>query len=136
MYLDQKELAEELLKYKEQCTFTEKGKIKKRSQISPRLGKMIFLLVEGLSNRGNWSGYTWKEDMVGEGILTIIKYCHNFTEGNNAHAYLSKIAENTFKQYIAKQKNHSLIKDKLHGFESKIEDEYMNKSLDYQNFNI
>jgi DNA-directed RNA polymerase specialized sigma24 family protein len=73
--------------------------------------------------------------MVGEGILTIIKYMHNVDTEANIHAYLTKIAQHAFIQYNKKQKNHSTIKDKLCEFDCESEEEYISKALDYQIFN-
>lgn len=135
-YVDKDELEKELLDYINRCTFklNHKGekKIKQRAKASDKLGKMIYLIVSGLAKKGNWSGYTWNEDMIGEGIITVIKYMHNFTEGKNAHAYISKISQNAFIQYIQKQKKHSQIKDEL--YDCVLDDEYMEKALDYAQF--
>ena len=136
MYVTKEDLERELSKYKESCTFSEKtGKIVKRGYITPELGKMIKDVTEGLSSTGSWRGYTWKEDMVGEGILTILKYMHNFKAGNNAHAYLSLIAQNAFIQYIQKQKKHSTIKDKLYDSSIETDGHDIEKSIDYEKLN-
>ena len=73
--------------------------------------------------------------MVGEGILTILKYMHNFKAGNNAHAYLSLIAQRAFIQYIQKQKKHSNIKDKLYDSDIETEGHDIKKSIDYEKLN-
>lgn len=49
------------------------------------------------------------------GILTTIKYVHNFNEekSNNPFAYITTIITNSFIGYITKQKRHSQIKNDL-----------------------
>lgn len=78
------------------------------------LGKMLLLLAKRYSDRGNFSGYSWKDDMICEAILTCLKYMHNFDvniEKANPFAYFSRIIHNSFLSYISKQKKHSKIKD-------------------------
>lgn len=133
MYLTKEDLEKELVDYKASCTFdNETGKIVKRGKVNDVLGKMIMDITKGLASKGNWNGYTWKEDMIGEGMLIILKYMHNFTAGRNPHAYLSMIAQNAFIQYIQRQKRHSIIKDRLYQFDIEAENDYIDKSINYE----
>lgn len=78
------------------------------------LGAMLLLIASRYSEKGSFAGYSWKDDMVCEAVLTCIKYMHNFQtekEGANPFAYFSKVVHNSFLNYIAKQKKHSNIKD-------------------------
>ena len=78
------------------------------------LGKMFLLLAERYSDRGSFAGYSWKDDMICEAVLTCIKYMHNFDvtiDKPNPFAYFSRIIHNSFLNYISKQKKHSKIKD-------------------------
>jgi DNA-directed RNA polymerase specialized sigma24 family protein len=78
------------------------------------LGRMFLLLAKRYSERGNFSGYTWKDDMIGESVYTCLKYMHNFDvniDNPNPFAYFSRIIHNSFLNYISKQKTHSKIKD-------------------------
>jgi hypothetical protein len=73
------------------------------------------LLAKRYSDRGNFAGYSWKDDMICEAVMTCIKYMHNFKtvniENPNPFAYFSRIIHNSFLNYIAKQKTHRKIKD-------------------------
>ena len=78
------------------------------------LGRMFLLLAKKYSDRGSFSGYSWKDDMVCEAVYTCLKYMHNFDvekEAPNPFAYFSRIIHNSFLTYIRKQKTHSKIKD-------------------------
>ena len=78
------------------------------------LGRMFLLLAKKYSDRGSFSGYSWKDDMVCEAVYTCLKYMHNFDvemETPNPFAYFSRIIHNSFLTYIRKQKTHSKIKD-------------------------
>jgi DNA-directed RNA polymerase specialized sigma24 family protein len=101
-YLRNENLLKELIIYQETGIQTEE------------LGKMLLLLAKRYSDRGSFSGYTYKDDMICDAVLTCIKYMHNFDvkiDKPNPFAYFSRIIQNSFLNYIAKQKKHSKIKD-------------------------
>ncbi len=81
---------------------------------SEELGRMLLLLAKRYSDRGSFAGYSWKDDMICEAVLTCLRYMHNFDvniEKPNPFAYFSRIIHNSFLNYISKQKKHSKIKD-------------------------
>lgn len=137
IYIDKKELEQELKWYISSCEFKENGKIKKRGKISERLGWMILEIVKGLAEKRSWSGYTWKDSMISEGVLMVILYVHNYKpdiSNSNAFAYIDLIAQNAFIQYIKKQKKHSYIKQYLFDKKDNMDLEiYQTKALDYEN---
>lgn len=99
-YIDNNILLEEIKIYIETGVRTEK------------LGELFLLLATRYSEKGSFFGYTYKEDMICEAVLTCIKYMHNFDlEKSNPFAYFSRIIHNSFLSYISKQKKHSKIKD-------------------------
>ena len=100
-YVNNNELLEEIKKFK------------KIGIASERFGEMIILIAEHYASIGSFSGYTWREDMVSEATLTIIKYIKNFDidKSNNAFSYITKICKNSYRAYIKNQNKHSKIKD-------------------------
>ena len=94
--------------------------------VSERLGELLLLIANNLSNKGSFHGYTWKEDMVAEGVLTCIKYMYNFDpmrfRNPNPFAYFTSVIRNSFLNYIKKQKKHSEIKDWCYKTFSELED--------------
>lgn len=72
---------------------------------SDTIGNAIRLTTEGLSKHSNFNGYTWKEDMIGNGIESMIKGLNNFDEQKfmNPHGYMSMSAENAFLQTMEKE---------------------------------
>jgi hypothetical protein len=125
-YVTNADLLGEIIKYKES------------GKMSEELGKMLLLISTNYSTKSNFSGYTWRQDMVSESIFTCIKYLKNFNpeKSTNAFAYVTQIMKNAFKLYITEQKKHSKIKDVCYkGFEY-YQKEYKisyqsDKSLDY-----
>jgi DNA-directed RNA polymerase specialized sigma24 family protein len=99
-YINNRELLEEVKIYLETGIQTEK------------LGGMLLRLAEKYSEKGSFFGYTYKDDMICEAVLTCIKYMHNYDpEKSNPFAYFSRIIHNSFLSSISKQKKHSKIKD-------------------------
>ncbi len=86
---------------------------KKNGIATEELGKMLLSIANHYSTKGNFSGYTWKKDMVSEAVLTCLKYLKSFNpdRSNNAFAYITQICKNSFKAYIKNQKKHMEIKD-------------------------
>lgn len=101
-YVDNEKLLDEIKVYSETGEKTEE------------FGRMIFLIAQRYSEKGSFAGYSYKDDMICEAVLTCLKYMHNFkldTEDPNPFAYFSRVIHNSFLNYIAKQKKHSNIKD-------------------------
>jgi DNA-directed RNA polymerase specialized sigma subunit len=105
-YVENDILLDELQKYKESGVMSEE------------LGLAILTIASNYANKGNFSGYTWKDDMIGEAVLTCMKYIHKFDpekyEKPNPFAYITTICKNAFLMYIKKQQKHSAIKDRLY----------------------
>lgn len=128
-YVSNNELLEEIVKFKD------------NGVISEELGRMLLSIATHYSSKSNFSGYTWRTDMISESVLTCVKYLKNFKpeKSTNAFAYVTQIIKNSFKLYITSQKKHSKIKDICHrGYELYLEEsrhapQYAQKSLDYEN---
>ena len=108
--------------------------------ISEEFGKMLLQIAENFANKGSFHGYTWKQDMVSDAILTCIRYMHNFDpmryKRPNPFAYFTSIVKNSFLNYIRKQKKHSEIKDycynNVHLMDDCTEEEYFEfRGIDY-----
>jgi DNA-directed RNA polymerase specialized sigma24 family protein len=108
-------------------------------EVSNDLGDALLTIARNYANKGNFHGYTWKEDMVSEAVLTCIKYMHNFDPMRyskpNPFAYFTSIIRNAFLNYIRKQKKHSEIKDWCYNhyemMSENTNDHYANKGIDY-----
>lgn len=122
-YVTNDELISELKKYHE------------TKKVSNKLGKIFLDIATNLSNKGNFSSYTWKGDMIGEAVYTCIRYVYNFDmKKKNPFAYFSKICYNCFIGYNKKQKKHSKIKDKCYNnaYLLSENDQYIEKAIDYE----
>jgi len=80
------------------------------------IGECIFKIALNISYRPNFSGYTYRDDMVDDGIEDCLRRIRNFNPVNskkNAFGYFSKIVWFAFLRRIAKEKKQQYIKYKL-----------------------
>ena len=77
-YVNNKEIMVEMIEYR------------RTGVISERLGEMYYLIASNLANKSNFIGYTWKDDMIADAVLTCVKYCKNFNpeKSNNPFGYI------------------------------------------------
>lgn len=122
-YVNNKEIVEEMREYR------------RTGVISNRLGEFYLMIATNLSNKSNFIGYTWKDDMIAHAVFTCVKYCKNFDpdKSNNAFGYISKICHHAFVWYIKNQKNHGNIKQSLFDNKDMVENDifYSYSSIDY-----
>ena len=114
-YVKNADLLVQIKAYRETCKYDPVTKKFISGKMSDTLGAMILRISRGLASKGNYSGYTWVEDMIAEGNLTVCKYLHNFDpeKSNNPFAYITQICNHSFKNYIKNQKKHSIIKNAM-----------------------
>ena len=81
-------------------------------QMPEKIGIALMKIVENYGHRRNYSGYTYLDDMKSEGLLTCMKYIHNFdrTKSDNAFSYVTAIIDNAFKNFLKREKNQRNIK--------------------------
>lgn len=78
------------------------------------IGESILLICNNLAKKPNFSGYTYKMDMISDGIMDCISAVDNFNpdKTNNPFAYFTQIAWNAFLRRIQKEKKQTYIKMK------------------------
>ncbi len=65
-YVDNAKLLEEIKRYRD------------TGRKSEELGEMLLLIASRYAEKGSFAGYSWKDDMICDAVLTCIKYMHNF----------------------------------------------------------
>lgn len=78
------------------------------------IGESILLICNNLAKKPNFSGYTYKQDMINDGIMDCVAAVDNFDpdKTNNPFAYFTQIAWNAFLRRIQKEKKQTYIKHK------------------------
>ncbi len=85
-----------------------------KPQVPRYIGESILLICNNLAKKPNFSGYTYKHDMISDGIMDCIAAVDNFDpdKTNNPFAYFTQIAWNAFLRRIQKEKKQTYIKHK------------------------
>ena len=112
-YINNKTLYTAMIEYKTKLRDAEQNN-KPKPQVSNYIGQSILLICNNLSKKPNFSGYTYKQEMVSDGIIDCIAAVDNFDpdKTNNPFAYFTQIAWNAFIRRIQKEKKQTYIKHK------------------------
>jgi len=112
-YIDNKLFFEEMKKYRAARILAE-TEGKKIPKIPDYIGECFFKIANKLSNRPNFINYSYKEEMIGDGIENCINYMNSFDpeKSNNPFAYFTQIVWHSFIHRIQKEKKQQYIKYK------------------------
>lgn len=142
-YVKNKELLNEIIEYKKEYNkYINDLKLSKKNGtktpnwpgINDKLGKMIFNIATGLAKKGQFTGYTYKDEFISDAVLANAKYIKNFNpeKSTNAFAYVTQICYNAFINRINKEKKHSNIKDTCYKNQEIIKDSnFSDQAVDY-----
>lgn len=112
-YIDNKKLYTALIEYKNSIKEAERlGQPKPR--IPDYIGKCIFDIATKLSSSYSFAHYTFREDMIMDGVETCVRYIDNFDPEryNNPLAYLTQISYFAFISRINSEKKYLVAKQK------------------------
>ena len=111
-YLDNEEFYAALVEYKQQCDLAGPDNA---PRVSNYIGDCIIKIATGMARRPNFSGYSWKDEMIGDAIETCLKYIDKFDTANykNPHAYFSQCCWYCFIGRITLEKKQMRIKRAL-----------------------
>ena len=113
-YVDNKKFLAEMVLFKEKCDKA-KAKGKPNPPITNYMGECFLKIANHLSYRPNFINYTYKDDMISDGIENCLQYLDNFDgkKSNNPFAYFTQIIYYAFIRRIQKEKKQVTIKHKL-----------------------
>jgi hypothetical protein len=106
-YVDNKKFYEEIVKYKEAV-----AKAREEGQQEPRLsnyiGECIYKIAEKLSYKPCFMNYSFREEMVDDGIENCIMYFKDFdpNKTQNPFAYFTQVIYYAFLRRIAKEERN------------------------------
>ena len=77
-----------------------------RPIVSRYVGECIMLIATRLATRPNFIGYSYKDEMISDGIENCLAYLHNFNpeKSTNPFAYFTQIIYYAFLRRIQKEK--------------------------------
>ena len=144
-YVDNKVFLAAMLEWKDLVNEAdEEGEI--IPPIPEYIGECFYKIATHLSYRPNFINYTYREEMIGDGIENCIQYAKNFNpeKSTNPFAYFTQIIYYAFLRRITKEKKQTSIKQKLidndtlktHDVHEYDDDVYDNTYIDFLRDNL
>lgn len=138
-YINNKEFLAALIEYQKDIREAEEQNLPK-PYVTEYIATCFLQIAQRLSYRPNFINYTYKDDMISDGLENCLAYMHNFNpdKSDNPFAYFTQIIYYAFLRRIQKEKKQQYIKykyfDEGGGFEQMDElQEHDKDSFDYIN---
>ena len=113
-YVDNKKFLVAMTEYREsRIKAEEEGQ--KRPQVTNYIGECYLKIANHLSYRPNFINYTYRDDMISDGIENCLQYMDNFdpAKSKNPFAYFTQIIYYAFIRRIQKEKKQQQVKQKM-----------------------
>ena len=113
-YVDNKKFLIAMTEYRElRIKAEQEGK--KRPQVTNYIGECYLKIANHLSYRPNFINYTYRDDMISDGIENCLQYMDNFDpeKSKNPFAYFTQIIYYAFIRRIQKEKKQQQVKQKM-----------------------
>ena len=113
-YVNNKEFLEAMKAYRKSVNKAKREK-KEKPPVTNYIGSCFLKIANHLSYRPNFINYTFRDDMISDGIENCLQYLDNFNpaKSNNPFAYFTQIIYYAFIRRIQKEKKQTTIKHKL-----------------------
>jgi hypothetical protein len=113
-YVNNKEFTAAVAEFNEKVKLAQ-AEGKTPPQMSNYIGECIYKIATRLSTRPNFINYTYRDEMICDGIENCIQYIKNFNveKSNNAFAYITQICYYAFLRRIQKEKKQVYIKQQV-----------------------
>lgn len=113
-YVNNKDFCEALKQYRDAC-FEAEAEGDPRPPVPNYIGECFLKIANGLSYKPNFINYTYRDEMIGDGIENCLQYISNFDpdKSNNPFSYFTQIIYYAFIRRIQKEKKQTHVKHKL-----------------------
>ena len=113
-YVDNKKFLEAMVIHKDKVNKAIENN-RKKPDVTNYIGECFLKIANHLSYRPNFINYTYRDDMISDGIENCLQYMNNFNpeKSTNPFAYFTQIIYYAFIRRIQKEKKQSLVKQKL-----------------------
>ncbi|MDB4559213.1 sigma factor for late transcription [bacterium] len=113
-YVNNPEFLQAIVDYKKLCVEAEDSGDDK-PQIPDYIGECIYQISTRLASKPNFSGYSYKDEMISDGLENAIQALGNFDpdKSSNPFAYFTQIIWYAFLRRIDKEKKQLYIKHKV-----------------------
>jgi hypothetical protein len=112
-YVNNGDFLQALIDYKQKSKDAKKNKTAPPA-IPNYIGECFMKIAEGLSHKPNFINYTYRDEMISDGIENCLMYFDNFdeTKSKNPFAYFTQIIYYAFLRRIQKEKKQLYVKYK------------------------
>ena len=113
-YVDNKKFLEAMVIHKDKVNKAIENN-RKKPDVTNYIGECFLKIANHLSYRPNFINYTYRDDMISDGIENCLQYMNNFNpeKSNNPFAYFTQIIYYAFIRRIQKEKKQTLVKQKM-----------------------
>src|SRR6056300_1433922 len=113
-YVNNKEFLAAMVEYKKSVDKAKKEKVEK-PPVPDYVGECFLKIANHLSYRPNFINYTYRDDMISDGIENCLQYLDNFNPqtSSNPFAYFTQIIYYAFIRRIQKEKKQVTIKQRM-----------------------
>mgnify|MGYP005991995321 CR=1 FL=1 len=113
-YVNNKEFLLAMTEYKRLVNEADKNN-QPKPPVTNYIGECFLKIANHLSYRPNFINYTFRDDMISDGIENCLQYLDNFNpeKSNNPFAYFTQIIYYAFVRRIQKEKKQVVIKQKM-----------------------
>jgi len=113
-YVDNKKFLEAMVIYRDKVNSAKENN-RKKPDVTNYIGECFLKIANHLSYRPNFINYTYRDDMISDGIENCLQYMNNFdpNKSTNPFAYFTQIIYYAFIRRIQKEKKQQLVKQKL-----------------------
>ena len=113
-YVDNKKFLQAMVDWRLKVQKAEDKK-RKKPVVTNYIGECFLKIANHLSYRPNFINYTYRDDMISDGIENCLQYMNNFNseKSSNPFAYFTQIIYYAFIRRIQKEKKQQDVKAKL-----------------------
>jgi hypothetical protein len=113
-YVDNKKFLQAMIDWRQTCDEAEE-KNQPQPPVTNYIGECFLKIATHLSYRPNFINYTYRDEMISDGIENCLQYVKNFNpeKSKNPFAYFTQIIYYAFLRRIAKEKKQTHVKNKM-----------------------
>ena len=113
-YVNNKEFLQAIIDWKEKVKDAESAG-EEPPPVTDYIGECFMKIAQHLSFRPNFINYSYKEEMIGDGIENCLQYVNNFNpeKSKNPFSYFTQIIYYAFIRRIQREKKQTHVKHKL-----------------------
>ena len=113
-YVDNKKFLEAMVIYRDKVNNAKENN-RTKPDVTNYIGECFLKIANHLSYRPNFINYTYRDDMISDGIENCLQYMNNFdpAKSTNPFAYFTQIIYYAFIRRIQKEKKQTLVKQKM-----------------------